>query len=237
MKAINLLPSDARRSFGTVRSVGGSTAVLFGALAVALAVVAAYVVLTNGVTNKRDALNAINAQQAAAERQVAALKPYADLEQVRQSLLDRVRTLASSRYDWPATLARLARAFPADAGLTDLSASAGENGAGPSVALTGCTPSHDAVAVLIDRLRAVKGVAGVALQSSKVATGTSTGSGQGACAGRPESFQMTVDLEGAAGATSAGTTAATPSVPAGATTTPAPTTSTPAATPATGGTQ
>jgi Tfp pilus assembly protein PilN len=250
MKAINLLPRDARRSFGTFRGVGFSTAALLGVLSVALAVVAAYVLLSNDVTSKRDQLNAVQAQQAAAARQVAALKPYADLESLRQSLLDRVKTLAGSRYDWPSTLARIARAFPANAGLTDLnaSASADQGGSGPSVSLTGCTPSHDAVAGLIDRLRAVKGVAGVALQSSKLATDASgsspSGAGAGACAGRPENFELTVSLEAPSGGS-----AAAP-VPAagqpGASTTPpaansspapaAPTTTTPAA-PAAGGAQ
>src|SRR4051812_33951025 len=168
MKAINLVPREQRRSFGALQGLGLGTSALFGALSLALVVVAAYVVLANGVTSKKDQLAQVNAEQAAATRQVAQLKPYADLEQLRTSLLERVRSVAGSRYDWPGTLARIARAFPANASLDSLDGSAADGTTGPSIALTGCTPSHDSVAGLIDRLRAVQGVAGVALKSSKV---------------------------------------------------------------------
>jgi Tfp pilus assembly protein PilN len=231
MKAINLVPRDARRSFGALQGLGLSTTALFGALALAVVVVAGYVVLSNGVNAKRNELALVQSQQTATTREVARLKPYADLEQLRTSLLERVKTVAGSRYDWPGTLARIARAFPADAKLTNLDgAPAGDQG-GPAIKLSGCTASHDAVARLIDRLRAVKGVAGVALASSKVdeaTAGSSSGSGSGGgCDSLAEKFDMNLALDAPAGATTA---AATPGA--------APTTTPAAPAPAaTGGTQ
>jgi Tfp pilus assembly protein PilN len=229
MKAVNLLPDGARRSSLSVRSVGGSTAALFGALALGLVLVAGYVVLANGVTSRQDRLAELGRQQAAAEQQVAKLKPYADLEALRTSLLQQVRTLADDRYDWPKALDRLARAFPSDTTLSSFDGT--KTDAGPTVSLKGCTPSHERVAVVIDRLRAVKGVNGVALQSS-----TLDPEG-GAC---KEQFQLTVQLaKQATTAAAPATGAASPSTPAPTPTptpTPAPTAPTASAAPAPGGT-
>ncbi|HEY3020401.1 MAG TPA: PilN domain-containing protein [Solirubrobacteraceae bacterium] len=230
MKAVNLIPRDAQRSFTALRGLGVGTTTLLGALTVALVLVTSYVVMANNVNGKRDELGRVNAEVAAAQRQVSALKPYADAEQLRQSLLERVRSLAGGRFDWPAALSDLARAFPSDATLTDFDGSAGDAAAGPKVALSGCTPSHDAVARLIDRLRAVKLVSAVALQSSTIGEA-------GASAGCPrsEQFKLTVTMKGPAVAgAAAGATAPATAAPAATPATTSPATPTPA--PATGGT-
>src|SRR4051812_34459430 len=100
MKAINLVPRDAWRSFGALQGLGLSTTALFVALAMAVVVVASYVVPSNGVNAKRNEHGLVQSQQTAATREVAGLKPYADLEQLRMSLLERVKPVAGSRYDW-----------------------------------------------------------------------------------------------------------------------------------------
>jgi Tfp pilus assembly protein PilN len=235
MKAINLLPREAQRSFGTVRSASGGTMVLFGALTAALVLVLAYVLLVNDVRSKRSELDSVNSQVAATQRQVANLKPYADLETLRQSLLQQVRTLSDGRYDWPDMLNRIARALPENTTLTSFNGSqdSSTGASGPTIVLAGCTPSHDAVATVIDRLRSVKGVTGVALQTSSLAAAGdgSSSSGSGGCQGKPETFGLTVELKGAAVAAATGTAGTTA---AAATTAAAPTTTT--AAPA-GGTQ
>lgn len=226
MKAVNLIPRDAQRSFGTVRSLGAGTTALFAVLSMAVVMVAAYVLLANSVTDKRGELAQVKTQQVAAEQQVAKLKRYDDLEKARVALLERVRTLAAGRYDWPTALGRLSRAMPADSALTGLTGSAGDGEAGPSFKLNGCTDSHNRVAALIDRLRSVQGVMGVALQSSKVADTAST-----EC-GHPEEFELTIQLkapEAAAPAATAGAAPGAAAAPAAAT--PTPTTA------STGGTQ
>jgi len=212
MKAVNLLPREAQRSFGTFRGLGGGTTALLGALGLACVMAFALVVTTNVVRTKKEDLNEVHRQQAAAAQQVAALKPYADLEATRAALLERVRTLAGTRYDWPTTLSRIARAVPSNTTLTDLNGSAPASaGAAPTISLSGCTPSHNGVAKFIDRLRAVQGVSGVSLQSSKVAT--NAGGGTDSCG--IEQFQLSIDLEAPKGATAA-TPAATPTpTPAG----------------------
>ena len=218
MKAVNLLPREAQRSFGALRGMGVGTTMLLGALAAAVVLVGLYVVSVNGVTSKREELQRVTAEVSTTQRQVAALKPYADLEALRQSLLERVRSLAGSRYDWPSTLTRVARAFPKNATLTEFDGKSASDNGTPTVALAGCTPSHDAVAVLIDRLRAVKGVQTVGLQSSTVGDG-----GDESCP-HAEQFKLSVSLEGPPAGTgtaaAAGAPAGTPAAPAAATTTP-----------------
>jgi hypothetical protein len=228
MKAVNLLPREAQRSFGSVRSLNGGTNALFGVLAVALVLAAGYVVLANGVTDKRAELARTQQMQAAAERQVAQLKPYSDLETLRQSLLTRVRSLAGGRFDWPTAIDRIVRAFPADTSLTNFEGAAATDGTAPKVTLTGCTPSHDAVAGLIDRLRAVKGVDGVGLTSSTLAAKADAGGGNTECP-HTEQFQLTVSMAAPAAAATTGAPAAPGAAP-----TPAPASPTPV--PATGGT-
>jgi Tfp pilus assembly protein PilN len=226
MKAVNLLPSDARRSFGTLRGLAPGTNLLLGALAAGFVLVVAFVVMSNTVTSKEDELTRIKAEQTAAMRQVAELKPYADLDALRESLLDRVKTLADNRYDWPVALDRVARAFPANATLTSFDGTTAEGGAGPKISLAGCTPTHDDVARLIDRLRAVKGVESVALQSSSVSGETS---GDQACP-HADQFKLDLALKAPAGAAIAAT-AAQPG-----TSTPAQATPAPSPAPATGAT-
>jgi Tfp pilus assembly protein PilN len=234
MKAVNLVPREAQRSFGAVRSLGAGTSGLFGVLAIAVAMVATYVVLSNTLTTKRSELAKVNAQQAAAAQQVSSLKRYDDLAKARTALLDRVRSLADGRYDWPQALGRVARAIPGDTtSLTALSGNAAADAtAGPTFKLTGCTTSHDRLADVIDRLRAVQGVTAVSLQSAKLADSA------GADCPHPEQFQLTLSLKAPAGATAAaaGTPGATTAAPA-ATPAPAPAPTAAPAPASTGGTK
>lgn len=211
MKAVNLVPRDAQRSFSSVRGLNGGTNALFGVLGVLVVLATAYVVLSNNVTTKREQLAKTQQLQAAAEKQVAALKPYSDLEALRQNLLGKVRDLAGSRFDWPAAIDRVVRAFPADANLTNFEGAAAADGAAPTVTLTGCTPSHNAVAQLVDRLRSVQGVAGVSLASSTVQSDSAGTTGGDSSCPHAESFNMSVSMEA-------------PATPAAATPTPAPAT-------------
>src|SRR4051794_34586647 len=176
MKAVNLVPRENRRNSGALSGLGIGTTAVFAALGVGLALTVAYVILANGVTTRKDDLAKVTAQSTAAQAQVVKLKPYADLEALRTSLLDRVRALADGRFDWPTALSRIARAMPADTTLTNFDGSKAAASAtaapaspgapvapasGPTVALSGCTPSHVSVARVIDRLRAIEGVASV----------------------------------------------------------------------------
>jgi len=245
MKAVNLVPREARRSNGSLSGLGIGTTAIFGVLGLGLALTVAYVILANGVTSRKDELTKIATQSNAAQHQVAALKPYADLEALRESLLERVRSLAGGRYDWPTTLSRIARALPADTTLSSFDGTPGSGSSstpapaasgapaapaaapatGPTVALSGCTPSHEAVAGVIDRLRSVEGVGSVSLQSSTVKDGgqSATDGCQGA-----EQFKLTIQLEAPAPPAASTTPAAGAATPGATSTTPTTTTPSPA---------
>ena len=239
MKAINLVPRESRRGTGTLSGLGIGTTAIFAVLGLGLALSVAYVILANGVTSRQDQLAKLNQQSNATVAEVNSLKPYADLEGLRESLLDRVRSLADGRYDWPTTLSRIARALPSDTTLTSFdgggsgssssSAPAATAGAapagttpssGPTVTLSGCTPSHQAVAGVIDRLRSVDGVAAVSLQSSTISASSDAASGS-SCPGA-EQFKLTVQMAAPAAPATPATGA-----PAGTTAAPGTTTTTP----------
>jgi Tfp pilus assembly protein PilN len=234
MKAVNLVPREARRSSSAVSGLNVGTTAVFAVLGLGLALSVAFVILANGVTTRKDELSKLGRQSTAAQQQVAQLKPYADLEALRESLLERVRSLAGGRYDWPTALSRIARALPADTTLTSFDgskaaapapAAAGAPTAapasGPTVTLSGCTPSHVAVAGVIDRLRSVDGVAAVSLQSSTVKSADG-GGGDQTCP-RAEQFKLTMQLDAPAGpAAPAAPDAAAGASPATTTPTPSP---------------
>jgi Tfp pilus assembly protein PilN len=248
MKAVNLLPVEARHAGGNVTLRGASPATLglLGGLALAVVIAFGYVALANGISDRRAELAAVNAQASSTQQRAAALKPYGDLAALRATTLDHVRSLAGGRYDWPAVLSRFARALPSDSTLTSFNGAPGATDpttgtpGGPTVTLAGCTTSHSSVGTIMDRLRAVQAVSDVTLQSSTVesaAKGSST-TASGDC-GRAETFALTVTLDTPAGATAttaaavAPTTTPSTAMPAATTSTTPAATSTTTATPAT----
>jgi Tfp pilus assembly protein PilN len=264
MRAVNLLPPDlpsgpkgpAPTVSAGVEDAGGTGAyIVLGILAFAVAALASYVLAGNAVKDRKAELARANAESAAVTRQLTALKPYADFENVANARVQTVRDLATSRFDWEQALRDLSRAVPTDVTLASLKGDLGSEqtaGAGgsirgaitaPAITVNGCTRSQTEVARLMARLRTIDGVTRVSLsKSDKEATAGSTGqsdpnapSATGYCgkAGVP-AFEVVVFFEGAAAASVdpiPGATAGTKtSAPAG-TATPAPT-----ATPAAGAT-
>jgi len=261
MKAVNLLPPDLRgttkkpaaaaASPGPQASGGKGPFVVLGVLAFAVLAVAAYVLTTNTIKDRRAELAQVKADHAATIAQANALKPYADFANMATARVATVNALATSRFDWEQALRDLSRALPSDVHLTKLDGNLGAaNGAAasgsalrgaitaPAISLQGCTQSHSDVARMMSRLRNVRGVTRVSLASSdKDATSTSgtaapvsTDGGTPAqlCPkGTPPTFDVVVFFEGAsapASAPAAGSTApAASATPApGATATPAP---------------
>jgi Tfp pilus assembly protein PilN len=243
MRAVNLIPADARSGGGAGAGgrSGGAVYALLGGLVVIVAMTALWATTSAGVKDKRAQLGALQAQVAQIQAGASGLQTPSDLAQERTSRTATVRTLVGQRLDWAATLDAIGRTLPADTTLTALDASAvgtptGSPGAapavpgaagaaGPTVELNGCAPSQRSVARLMPRLRTVPGVLGVQLVSSAIGTpgGGSTSNGAAAavdCTGA--AFQMVLAFAGKAapaGAPATGATAATTS------TTPATTTS------------
>jgi Tfp pilus assembly protein PilN len=265
MKAVNLLPNDLRgapkaSAAITARSDvprGPGAFIVLGALAFGVLALAGYVLSTNTIKDRQAEISQLAAQQQAAEQRVAALKPYAEFDQLAKGRVATLHDLAGQRFDWDQALRDLSRALPEDVTIKSLdgsftaaeaapgaTAEAGASTSNPSVTLTGCTRSQKSVARLMARLSTVNGVTRVKLASSSKGETAATPTAGGATgdeppcgAGRRPDFNVVVQFAAmtapASSTSQAPATGATP----GAAATPS-ASATPAATPAqSGGTQ
>jgi Tfp pilus assembly protein PilN len=257
MKAINLLPPDSRgahktaatKAVATTEEPGGIGAfVVLGVLAACVVALAAYVLTTNSVKDRQAQLDAVTAQAQTTAQRAAALKPYADFQQMAETRIQTVKDLAASRFDWEQALRDIARAIPNNVTLTSLNGSISSNaGTGgstvrsaiqsPAVELKGCTSGQKQVASLLSRLRAVDGVTRVTLtksdkpDSQPAATasvpGTTTEEQAGCGAGQPPAFELVMFFENSQVPESVqditvGTTSSTPASTSGSTATSTP---------------
>jgi Tfp pilus assembly protein PilN len=221
MRAVNLLPSDLRgaapkpaRGGSRPEPVQGIGAyVVLGALALCVAALASYVVVTNGVKQREADLATAKQRTAVATAKANELRPYADFETLATARVETVRGLAAARFDWERSLRDLSRAMPSDVKLQSLTGDIGLPGASsgggtdplrgsisaPAITLAGCASSQTGVARMMSRVRAVQGVTRVSLSKSESLTATAPAAGTEApCGtGRPPSFSVVVFFEGA----------------------------------------
>lgn len=258
MRAVNLIPADSRPGggAGAAGRSGGAVYFLIGGLAIMLGLVAVWAMQGRATTRDRAELASVQQQLRAVQARAAAQGPSAGA--AAQSAGERaqaLRTLAQARLHWSGTLDAIARTLPARTWLTGLTAAStpssapggagggagvASSGTGPSVQISGCTPSQRTVAELMPRLRVVPGVQRVSLVSAAAAApgATDQQGATGSCS--KVQFQMVLFLEppaGGAPATGAATTAppgpvaAAPAAPGTTASVPAATTTTPTGTP------
>jgi Tfp pilus assembly protein PilN len=223
VKAVNLIPRDARRRGGgpSLGSLGASH-LLIGVLAVALAMVTMYVLTNNTVNSRKAQLASLHQQISRVSTEIAQLQAYAKFDKLAQARETTVQEIAQSRFDWHGALSDLSKVVPANTTLESLDATVSPNtvvggggGSGgvrsdiiaPAFSLKGCTASQDDVAQLMSRLRLVNGVSRVTLEDSTgSAPGASASPAQGGCSG--PTFDMVVFFQPLTGeaATIAGVT-------------------------------
>jgi Tfp pilus assembly protein PilN len=238
MKAVNLIPADARKNRGGSSSaLRVPTYVLLGVLAAALALVTVYVLTGNTIRERTAQVSTLQTQVSEAQAQASRLGNYGRFAQLAQTRLQTVAGIAATRFDWHTALADLSQVVPANTSLQSLSGTvapgAGTGGGGggsggggslrsdlqtPALELTGCTHTQDDVARLMSRLRVIDGVTRVTLGSSqKAATaGVSTTGGTEGCGAGAPSFDLVVFFKTLPGAGPQGAT----SIPSVTTTTP-----------------
>jgi Tfp pilus assembly protein PilN len=196
MRAVNLIPGDARRGRAGGPSATPATAAMFallGLLAVAVAFLTIYVLTNNTIADRKAQVANLQAQvaqeQAAAER----LGSYVQFAQLAQTRVQTVREIAAARFNWYSALSDLSRVVPSNTSLQSLSGTVvpGAGGAtsssgtgatsvrgditAPAFELTGCTSTQDDVARLMSRLRVINGVTRVTLGTSQKSGGTQGG--------------------------------------------------------------
>lgn len=189
MRAVNLIPRDARRGGAAGRSEGMVYVILAG-LGLAVVLMIVYVSASNSVSDGKAKIAQIQAQAAQASAEAAKLAPYAQFAQLAQARAQTVRSLAATRFDWHKALSNLSKVVPANTSLQSLLGTvapgaavqgAGGNVAGsavstaslrgaipaPAFEMRGCTSTQDDVARLMSRLRLIDGVQRVTLADAQ----------------------------------------------------------------------
>lgn len=233
MRAVNLIPSDARRGGSTdIRSLRGPGSAVVGLLGVVLILVTLYVLASNDVSDRQGQLAGLQQQLAQTQAEASKLGGYTQFAKLAQARVQTVKAIASSRFNWQQALSDLSRVVPANTSLSSLSAtvdpSAGAAGASsgglrgdisvPAFELAGCTASQDDVSRLMSRLRLIRGVTRVTLADAvKSGTGTTatsvSGSSGGGCGASPSTFSLVVFFEPLATVTAAPATGTTGTIP------------------------
>jgi hypothetical protein len=184
MRPVNLLPQDQRRHAS--RETGGKAGyAVLGVLAVLLAMVAAYVLTSNQVTDKQNKAAAAKAAADRLEAEAAQRANYTDFAQIAQMRLASVAGVAETRFDWERLMREVARIMPeggwlqstdasvtgaADAGTastaTSTTATPTAGPVSPSATFVGCAPDQSDVARMMVRLRELHRVTDVSLNES-----------------------------------------------------------------------
>ncbi|HKP90283.1 MAG TPA: hypothetical protein VJT75_09940 [Thermoleophilaceae bacterium] len=208
MNPVNLLPAKHRPRTPT-GGQQGSAYVVVGVLGALLVLVVFYVLTVNGVNTRKDQVARAKASTAELQAQASELAAYGSFVSVKDQRVQSVKQLADGRIDWERLTRGLARLMPNKVWLISAAASAsgtptaGGGGAAssssssssdssgaaamPKVALSGCAPGHNAVAVTLVRLRELPGATDVALGGitrpttvqSSGASGSTAGAGGG----------------------------------------------------------
>jgi Tfp pilus assembly protein PilN len=176
MKAVNLIPREARAKRGALPSSGAGVYVLLGGLAAIVACAAVWAMADKQVADGEAQLQRVTAQASAAQARVGAGAAFVAFEQLARERVQTVKTLSATRFDWAHAMREISRVLPDDVWLTTLS---GVSGAGseaptpatsaapaPTVTVSGCTRSQAKVARLMARLRTIDGVRKITLKTS-----------------------------------------------------------------------
>jgi Tfp pilus assembly protein PilN len=201
VRPVNLLPARFQRARATGERAGiGYTAV--GALAVLLLMAVLYVVTNNGIKDAHEKTAKANAEQQTAQARAGDLQAYGDFASLKASREAAVEGVAETRFDYERLMREVALVLPHNTYLTNFAATttggatatagattptpaaatAGTaSSSGPSLALSGCAPSHKGVATTLVRLRQLHDVSDVSLGNSTKggSSGSSTSSSSG----------------------------------------------------------
>ena len=123
MKAVNLIPADARKSRGGAprSALRVPTYALLGLLAAALALVTVYVLTGNKIADRTAQLSTLQTQVAQTQAQAARLGNFGKFAAIAQTRVQTVAGIAATRFDWNQALSDLSQVVPANTSLATLS--------------------------------------------------------------------------------------------------------------------
>lgn len=191
MQAVNLLPLDARKqtsSFSGLNTLSGVRVIQAGAAvtgAIALLIGVVYYHESSVVSSRQQTLAEVQARVVAVEARAQAIK---DAQSQAASRVSVIQSVVSARLNWSAALIDLARVVPVNVHLSSLqatspAASAAILGAAPPLttyntaattttggaqtfSVQGIAPSHDTIALVLDRLASLPWLSQVTLQQT-----------------------------------------------------------------------
>jgi Tfp pilus assembly protein PilN len=225
MKAVNLIPVDER--VGRASGSGVRSYAVLGVLALLVAMSAVYTLSARSIDGKRRELASTSAQAQSIEAKAASLKSYVDYSNMRKARVERVQSLADSRFDWASSLHEVARTLPAGTWVTSLRATVNPNVAvdgetdplrgsmtNPAIELVGCARNQSSVATVVSALRQMSGAKRVSLtESQKTDDAGPAADATGTGCGTRAQFSLTVFLEATSPATGSSSTATGGSTP------------------------
>ena len=184
MRAVNLIPQDARKAGRTGKAVSvraSGAHVVLAVLALAVLMAGSWALSGKQLSEKKTDLAVVEQEAVAAEAKVAELAPYKEFAALSSSRQETIKQLVTGRFDWSAGLREIARVIPSDVDLTSLVGTAspaaevqGGNAGqlrgalpNPAITLGGCAKTQGRVGRLLARLRAIDGVERVTLAKSE----------------------------------------------------------------------
>jgi Tfp pilus assembly protein PilN len=178
MRAVNLMPRDARGAAGPASAGSGAGVYVLIAGLAGLVLLATLWAFAGKQAGDREAkLASVNAQAAAAEQRATDGAPYVAFAKLASDRVNTVTTLSVTRFDWAHAMREIGRVLPGDVWLTAMSGASGASDApptpstnaapAPTITLQGCTRSQAKVARLMARLRTIDGVRKIVLKTSE----------------------------------------------------------------------
>jgi Tfp pilus assembly protein PilN len=206
MKAVNLIPTEQRRVQASGKQ-SGSAYVVIGVLVTLLAMVMAYVVTSNKVTDRESQAATAKSEADRLEAEVKQRGTYTNFADIKKTRLASVVSVAEGRFDWERLMREVSRVMPDDSWLQSTDASVtgeidGETAtsstgvpvaASPKAKLVGCTPDQQDVARMMVRMREIHRVTDVELNESAREPGDNSEVSAGTC-GRYYQFDITLDF-------------------------------------------
>lgn len=192
MKAVNLIPAELRKGDSGGGHSGGLVYAVLGALGVLVVMAAMFATFGKMADDRKAEAAQLQNEAVQVESRAAALAHYESAAAAARERVEKVRSLAATRFEWADTFREVSRILPEEAWVTSMVGTIGTNvsvdGGGnplrgsenaPALELIGCTGRQDSVAKLMAQLRAMDGVTRVALSSSEKGEQASATAGSG----------------------------------------------------------
>ena len=177
MKAVNLMPRDARSKASAESGTGAGVYLLLAGLGALVVLAALWASAGKQIGERTAKLERAEAAIAIAEKRAQDSAAYVTFRDLAANRVGTVTRLSTTRFDWAHAMREISRVLPADAWLTAMVGVSGSDEAAPTpatsaapapvITLAGCTRSQTKVARLLARLRTIDGVRKVSLKSSE----------------------------------------------------------------------